>query len=214
MFCGKCGTEVQNNMAFCPNCGDSIVPITNSKYKSNNSRTRSVVFVIVAVIIFIVGIILTFSYVNKGYEKPIKNFYKSIEKHDSDLLESTLSDYLIENMLSDYSEAGCNGNVYESIIEEFIDNLDCGENVEIDYRITEVIDAEENEYLKLKNNYSFWYEYITDGSDEYKVKNPIVVKTSADIKGLKSSETFTAEFLIIKENGKWKILIEDDGEEY
>ncbi len=217
MYCGKCGVEVSKNATFCPKCGNHIGTIqVNNEIKNDHKRVRipKMVITISMVVIAIVVIVIIAVMNNNGYEKPIKNFYKAIENHDSELLESSLSDYLIENMLSDYSDAGYSGNVYASIIEEFIDDLDCGENVEIDYRITEVIDAEENDYLELRNNYSFWYEYINDDSDEYKVKNPMVIKTSADIKGVKSSETFTSEFLIIKENGKWKILIEDDGKGY
>lgn len=39
MYCGKCGTEVQNNVIFCPNCGNQINRIhVRSKIADNESN--------------------------------------------------------------------------------------------------------------------------------------------------------------------------------
>ena len=59
MYCGKCGTEVQNNVAFCPNCGNPVQAVTTDikvKHKVNKKIIIfSIIFVIVIAII-IVGI--------------------------------------------------------------------------------------------------------------------------------------------------------------
>lgn len=35
MYCGKCGTEVENNIVFCPNCGNQL----NTALQQNNIQS-------------------------------------------------------------------------------------------------------------------------------------------------------------------------------
>lgn len=37
MYCGKCGTEIQNNVSFCPNCGNKV---NNISFDSKNIKKK------------------------------------------------------------------------------------------------------------------------------------------------------------------------------
>lgn len=65
MYCVKCGTEVQNNAAFCPSCGNKLNNIvvdkqlSINKKQSVNKAIAIICSIVIITIIIITGIVIS-----------------------------------------------------------------------------------------------------------------------------------------------------------
>lgn len=214
MFCGKCGAEVKNGAAFCPNCGEHLAgqyvikSSKNGKQKNPISgKLLKIVLPVVAVgIIAVVATVLTYN--NSGYEKVVENFYKAVETQDVQLMKTTLAQYWIDYHVADYySDEHLNENI-EDIIADVIDECDCGDNIEIlSCTVTREKKATKEDLSFLKDNIYDWYAYYVYDENEFEssIKDACVVTARVTAKGGDDVIFFTSKMLLIKENGKWKI---------
>ncbi len=216
MYCGKCGSEVHNGVVFCPNCGEQLVEdhlINNSEGKKPMKQIpgklfKIIISIVVIAIIAVVGIVLIQD--NSGYEKVVEDFYKAVETQDIKLMKSTLAQYWIDYQTADYDTDEYLNDDIENIIEDIIDDADCGDNIEIlSCTITDEKKATKDDLIALKDNIYDWYAYYVYSEDDFNssVKDACVVTVRVKVKGDDSADIFTSEMLVIKENGKWKITV-------
>lgn len=219
MFCGKCGTEVQNNAMFCPNCGEKVstasIP-TDTERKSgtgvfSKSKNGKKVLISIQTLTVVTVLIITITSLvgGKGYTKTLDRFYKSIENEDVALMRSTLADYWIDYQLADYDSVTYLIDDVEEIIEDQLDDFDCGDSVKIHYTIKNAKRATKEDLIELKDNIYDWYAYYMYDEDEFNksIKDAYVLSISIQVTGNEDSNVLTSKILIIKENGKWKIAV-------
>ncbi len=78
MFCGKCGTEIQNNVTFCPNCGNKISQ-RNFNYNHPNIKVkdkRTTKKIVKKIIITVLVLALTIPAIGTGI-----GFYLKLNGH-------------------------------------------------------------------------------------------------------------------------------------
>ena len=121
MYCGKCGTQIENNALFCPNCGKRTVNIDTSTQKQPNAKIKKIALplgIVVGVVAVIVFIVLLIS--GGGYKKTLDNYYKAYATNDPELMYSTV----IAQYWIDYTNEGWGNSAFESIQDDIEDELD------------------------------------------------------------------------------------------
>lgn len=216
MYCGKCGSKVDNGVVFCPNCGEKLIGeyiVKNSKdrkpTKHNSGKLIKIIIPIVLVVI-IATLAIVLIHNHNSYEKVVEDFYKAVETQDIKLMKSTLSQYWLDYQTADYNTDEYLNDDIENIIEDVIDGADCGDNIEIlSCTITGEKKATKDDLIALKDNIYDWYAYYVYGEDEFNssVKDACVVTVRVKVKGDEGADMFTSKMLVIKENGKWKITV-------
>lgn len=216
MYCGKCGSEINNGVTFCPNCGEQLIKeyiIKNSEGKKpvkqiSGKKLKIIIPIVVIAIIAVVAIVLIQN--NSGYEKVVEDFYKAVETQDITLMKSTLAQYWIDYQTADYDTDEYLNDDIENIIEDIIDDADCGDNIEIlSCTITGEKKATKDDLIALKDNIYAWYAYYVYSEDDFNssVRDACVVTVRVKVKGNEDADIITSEMLVIKENGKWKIVL-------
>ena len=208
MFCGKCGTQMEDNALFCPNCGEKTVnPDANTKKQSKvNAKKFALPLAIVTGIVLIV--VLFVSLIGGGgYKKTLDNYYKAHENNDAELMyNSVVAQYWI-----DYIEKGSGApyamEMIEDSLEDNIDDWDCGENIKITYKIENERRATKEQLEDLEENIYDWYAYFVYDRDEFSITDAYVLDIDFTVKGDEGTESFHYPdgLLLIKENGKWRI---------
>ncbi len=212
MYCGKCGAEVSNNVAFCPDCGEQIsAQIANGQVKNKTKKSKTLkIFIptlIVIIAIVVAGVII---FTNKsGCEKVIDNYYKAIQTQDVFLMKSTLAQYFIDYETADYDTDEYLLSDLQDLIEEDIEDYDCGENIKITYTITSEKKATEDDLVALKDNIYDWYAYYVTSEEKFNnsINDACVLNVRFKVIGAEDADGFTTKFLVVKENGKWKIAL-------
>ena len=206
MYCGKCGTKLDDNARFCPSCGEAIPGAdAGTKIPLNvdlKKYARPAGIVAGAVLV----VVLLFSLFGGGYKKTLDNYYKAIERHDADLMYSSITaQYWI-----DYTNEGWGNSAYDSIkssIEHSIDDWDCGDNIKITYEVKNERRATKEELEDLEDNIYDWYAYYVYDRDEFSITDAYILDIDFTVKGDEGTESFHYPdgLLIIKENGEWRI---------
>ena len=207
MYCGKCGTQIDDTALFCTNCGERTVITETSTQTQSKAGTKKFVLPlgIVAGVVLIVVLIVSLIG-GGGYKKTLDNYYKAHENNDTDLMyNSVVAQYWI-----DYTNEGWGNSAYESIqdsIEDRIDEWDCGDDIKITYEIQNERRATKEQLEDLEDNIYDWYAYYVYDRDEFSITDAYVLDIDFTVKGDEGTESFHYPdgLLIIKENGKWRI---------
>lgn len=216
MYCGKCGSEVNNGVLFCPNCGEQLTNeyvIKNSEIKKPVKKISGKIFKIIIPIVVLIIFAVTATVLiknNNSYKKVIENFYKAVETQDIKLMKSTLAQYWIDYQKADYDKEEYLDSDIESIIADVIDSADCGENIEIlSCTITNEKKADKEDLKALKDNIYDWYAYYIYSEDDFNssISDACVVTVRIKVKGDEDVNMLTSKILTIKENGKWRITV-------
>ena len=70
MYCGKCGTQIETNALFCPNCGERTANIDTSINKQASVKIKKIALPLVVVAGVIAVIVLIISLISSGgYKK-------------------------------------------------------------------------------------------------------------------------------------------------
>ena len=150
--------------------------------------------------------VLVVSLLGGGYKKTLNNYYKAHEKNDADLMySSVVAQYWI-----DYMNEYWGNRALESIqnsIEREIDDWDCGSNIKITYKITNKRRATKEQLEDLEDNIYDWYARYVYEKDKFSITDAYVLDIDFTVKGDEGTKKFHYPdgFLIIKENGKWRI---------
>lgn len=200
-FCGHCGTTLADNATFCPNCGaapaDQAAPQFNQPQQFNQpafggapamgaakpgmSKNAKMGIIIAAAVVGVgLIVLLCFLIFGGGYEKPLKNYIKSLETADYELFTDSLTGKGLTAAISGSSVPSLSS--FESRIANMKSKY--GDDFEIDYKIVEKEKVDSSMYLGL----------IDDG---YKLK------VEFTISGSKKQSTVTKNISVIKTDGKW-----------
>lgn len=214
MFCGKCGKEISNDIRHCPFCGE---PTSNAWSQSTSGTLimkqkpsgKKRVVLTIGVLAFIVAVVWIIVSVvgNSGYKKTLDNYYKAIENNDADLMySSVMANYWIDYINADYSTNYALEDIQDGI-EDAIQGYDCGEKIKISYKITSEKRATKEELEELEDNIYDWYAYYVYDRDEFSITDAYLLQIRLTVIGDERSRqlNYTDGFLIIKENGKWRV---------
>ncbi len=212
-YCGKCGTEINTAVAFCPNCGEKIdnnIPNANVGYTAVKPKTfsiKSLIPIIGIIAVITIIIVLITSLGGKGYKKVLDNHFKAYTTNDPDLMyESVKAQYWIDYV----EEASGDSYAFEYIVEEIEDNLeewDCGENINIKYEILHETRATKEDLEEIEEDIYDTYAYFVYDRDEFSITDAYLIDVNFTVTGDSGSEElhYPKGLLIIKENGKWKM---------
>lgn len=207
MYCGKCGTKIENNVLFCPNCGERTGNIDACINKQASVKTKKVALSLVVVVGVIAIIVLVTSLISGGgYKKTLDNYYKSYATNNPELMySSVIAQYWI-----DYTNEGWGNSAFESIkddVEDEIEDWDCGDNIKITYEIQNEKRATKKQLEDLEDNIYDWYAYYVYERDEFSITDAYILDIDFTVKGDEGTESYHYPdgLLIIKENGKWRI---------
>lgn len=207
MYCGKCGTQVENTALFCPNCGerleieDVIVPM-----QSVVRRKKHGLMFGIAVSSFLAVILAILLLSGRGYKGTIDDYFEAHENKDADLMyNSVVAQYWIDSMNEDWGNSAY--EMIETSIEDKIRDWDCGDNIEITYEILEEKRASKKELEDLEENIYDWHAYYVYDREDFSISDAYVLEIEFTVEGDEGTGTFyfTDGFLIIKENGEWRV---------
>ncbi len=203
-FCTSCGTACDDNANVCTNCGtrfeaaQAAAPATEATATTKKTNIIAVAIAAVAVVLLVV---LFASLLGGGYEKPIKNFYKGIEKMNWDKYAKAFTedyaDYFDENYLEDYDrdfEDYC-----ESMFEMYEEEV--GDDIKISYKIVGKFKYTEDQIEDIED------EYKDDYDEKIKISKAYSVVVLETMKGDEDKYLTWEEFTICKVKGEgWKII--------
>lgn len=217
-YCGNCGAQLDDSVKVCGYCGvafdsDSIPSDTDTslipgvvsetdKAKAAKAKkfikTGAVAVVLIIVLSLGINIISSFT----GYKGVVRKVVNAFEDYDMETLYSCASS------LSYY---GDDIEYYEELFETRVSNkLDHYENMlghglKMDF---EIIDSYK---LDDRNTDALLDELEDNGAFIGKIDTIRMVEMELTIKGSRNTSTFTVnDLLMIKENGKWKVLYIND----
>lgn len=207
MFCKKCGTEINNNQKFCPNCGEVTgimqTPKSTQSVKTilmQNKKKMLIGFVAVA---FLFATIIIIANIKPGYEKLVDKYFKAQEKVDAELYYDIVS----EDWMLWWEETPLEESKPEFIewfqeeLEEKMDDYhdECGNQIKITYEIMNIYKATDKEIEELKED----LDYLEDSN----VSKAYVLRINYVITGTTGTQNmyFPDGFLVLKVNGKWCI---------
>ena len=196
-FCGHCGTTLADNATFCPNCGapstDQPAPQFSQPQQFNQpafggapamgaakqgmSKNAKLGIIIAAAVVGVgLIVLLCFLIFGGGYEKPLKNYIKSLETGDYELFTESLSSSCLTASLSASSVPSLSS--FESRVKNMKSKY--GDDFKIDYKIVEKEKVDSSIYLGLiEDGYKLKVEFTISGSKKEAnvTKNISVIKT-------------------------------------
>lgn len=199
-FCGHCGSTLADNATFCPNCGAAItdqgmpqqqfnqpafqqaMPNAMGAPKAGMSKNAKLAIIIAACAVA-VGLIvwLIIVLLGGGYEKPLKNYVKALEKQDVDLFVESVTPSGSLAALGSLTESSAR-NQYESRLKNMIAKY--GDDFKISYEITDKSEMTSSETLGL-------------------VDKGYTLKIKFTVSGSKKESTVTKTVKVLKTGGKW-----------
>lgn len=207
-ICKNCGFEFDENENICPECNTEFVaeetelfeeevssentddtPADDSKASKAISNGVTVICIIM-VILLALGLFYVIFIDNSNVA--LRKFFKGIEKEDNKALVSSLSDYMLSDEMKNTDVAKQINDIIEGVY---------GENIEIDYEITEKQEISE-EGINILNAI---FETIGDGGLE--VVKSYAVTVDVEIKGDNSSGNITLDLDLAKIKGEgWRVF--------
>lgn len=211
-FCSNCGNELAEDAKFCGGCGAAQTqqaqpqeavnqqpahetPVANQGKKNQKpliigAAAAAVTFFIA----FILVIALLFS--GGGYQKPIKNMIKGMEKKNYDTFVKAFPEETQEY----FDELLERGNYTKSaFMKERLADLESeyGKNIKLSYKITDKTRIKDKDELeRIENKYGL----------EDTPKAAYEVEVELTIKGSKDKDTEDMDLVVAKIGGKWYIV--------
>lgn len=198
-FCGHCGSTLADNATFCPNCGAAItdqgmpqqqfnqpafqqaMPNAMGAPKAGMSKNAKLAIIIAAAAVAIGLIVwLIIVLLGGGYEKPLKNYVKALEKQDVDLFVESVTPSGSLGALETLSESSAKSQ-YSSRVKNIINKY--GEDYKISYEILEKTELSSTQTLGLFEGYTLKVKFTVSGS--------------------KKEGSVTRTVRVIKTGGKW-----------
>ncbi len=210
MFCKKCGSQIPDNSAFCPECG-AAVSAAQAEQPSNapmapaakpamdKKRLTGIIAVGAAALVVIIILVAILAGGGKGWEKVLKKEMKCARTGDSEPLAELIPDKMYEAIADHYDVDA------EDLKEYFIDEyLSDGSMLDDDYtflkyEVTKEKDCSSSDLKDIK-------EYLKDRgiSSKDDVKEAVVVKVKIYFKDEDGDrDDIKGEFTFVKIDGKW-----------
>ncbi|MBQ6570348.1 MAG: zinc ribbon domain-containing protein [Clostridia bacterium] len=215
MFCGNCGHQNEDNMAFCSECGSPLTvteqpqtqfqpqPVAAAAGPSfmtgllNEKNKKIGIFALAAAALALLIFLLVNSFGGRSYKSTVDKYLKySFNGNAKGIVSLIPKDFLntaLKNTNRDKSELveylqETLGDSRESIEDEF------GKGAKMTYKIEDVEDVTGYELDKLKDQYEMF---------DLKISAAKKVETNIKIKGSKSEDEDTAVIPLIKVGRSW-----------
>lgn len=210
MFCGKCGTQNADGVAFCAGCGAALGGAKKakkfdlSKININLKDRKTLIGLGAGVLVLIVLLVLLFS--GRSAKGTAEAFMDAMIDADSEamfeLVPDKVMDYLMEEegmTKRDLKE------MYEELDEELADTYEWmedyyGGKLKITYEIVDEEDVDKDDLEDIKE----LYEEV-----DVKVKDAKVFEIKMTMKVGSHKETQNLELTVIKVGGSWYIDVND-----
>lgn len=232
MFCGKCGNEIKDGLAFCPVCGDRFNEIiynaeSNVAHKLNKNMKKRIISIVVAVAV-VVGVVGIFRAIfSDSAEDVAIKYIEAVTEGDLNKALKYLpvdSDKYFDS-LEDFLKSKAKKN--DSSIEEFYKKLEekYENEYDIDVKINDFSDifecAQEIFERELKEEYGDDYEISIDITDSEKVSNAKIKQSIKEMKkSIENNDDMDLEFMKdyfdtrkVKEGYKFEVELSIDGDE-
>ena len=210
MFCKKCGSQIPDNSAFCPECG-AAVSAAQAEQPSNapmapaakpamdKKRLTGIIAVGAAALVVIIILVAILAGGGKGWEKVLKKEMNCARTGDSEPLAELIPDKMYE-AIADYYDVDA-----EDLKEYFIDEyLSDGSMLDDDYTFLkyEVTKEKDCSSSDLKDIKEYLKERGISSKDD--VKEAVVVKVKIYFKDEDGDrDDIKGEFTFVKIDGKW-----------
>lgn len=215
-FCGNCGAQLDDTAKVCGYCGNalSIEPEntktttipgirTEADKEKSAKMTKNIKTIVVAVALVIVlslGINVVSSFT--GYKGVVRKVVNAFEDYDMNTLCSYASSLCYYGNDIEYYE-----DIFEDRVSAKLDYYEnmLGHNLKMNF---EIVDSYKLDDRKVDN----LLEELEDmGAYAGKIDTIRRVEIELEIKGSRNTSTFLIDdLLLIKENGKWKVLYLND----
>lgn len=184
MFCPKCGSQIPDNAAACPNCGEKmeakaenvtaqseVVGNVQGEINNDDNKKNNVIVKIAAAVAAVVVVILLISSLfGSSYKDPVKRLVKLCNKKEESSIEYNyinqpkfLADYTktYEEILakSDYDDDY--KNTYEYVFDDWEDTY--GEDFKV--KLVKIKDVEKMDKDDIKDYQESMREYVEDKDD-------------------------------------------------
>ncbi|MDD7488565.1 MAG: zinc-ribbon domain-containing protein [Clostridiales bacterium] len=210
MFCKKCGSQIPDNSAFCPECG-AAVSAAQAEQPSNapmapaakpamdKKRLTGIIAVGAAALVVIIILVAILAGGGKGWEKVLKKEMKCARTGDSEPLAELIPDKMYE-AIADYYDVDAE-ELKEYFIDEYLSDVSMlGDDYTfLKYEVTKEKDCSSSDLKDIK-------EYLKERgiSSKDDVKEAIVVKVKIYFKDEDGDRDDTkGEFTFVKIEGKW-----------
>ena len=210
MFCKKCGSQIPDNSAFCPECG-AAVSAAQAEQPSNapmapaakpamdKKRLTGIIAVGAAALVVIIILVAILAGGGKGWEKVLKKEMNCARTGDSEPLAELIPDKMYE-AIADYYDVDAE-DLKEYFIDEYLsDGSMLGDDYTfLKYEVTKEKDCSSSDLKDIK-------EYLKDRgiSSKDDVKEAVVVKVKIYFKDEDGDrDDIKGEFTFVKIDGKW-----------
>lgn len=189
-YCGKCGTQMENNVKFCPGCGeaqtdmgDPIAAVKDTVVK-NKKTIMKVAVVAVAALLVILLLVKIFT---PGYKKTANKLLDAIEDLRVDKMLDLMPDFMTEELDKDD---------IEELQEEIEDEMD---DIKISCKITDTEKMDDDAIEALETTFDLIYDKSVNIKKGYVISADMTAKTD----GKKATQSFS--FSVIKIGSKWRV---------
>lgn len=134
MFCKKCGSQIPDNSAFCPECGAAVnsgessgKPDSTASVKTGKNKFVGLIASCVAAAAVIIVVICVFS--GGGWKKTANKFIHAIEHGDVDEFISLINEDVVDSVIENYYDSS--KSYFRRYISDFVDSFIDVEGLEI-----------------------------------------------------------------------------------
>lgn len=189
-FCGKCGTQMENNVKFCPSCGeaqtdmaDPVAAVKDTVVKHKQMILKVAVVAVAAVLV----IVLLAKLFTPGYKKVANKYLDAIEDMRVDKMLDCWPDFMTEDLDKDE---------LKELQEEADDEMD---GIKISCKITETEKMSDETIEAMENTFDLYYDKSVN------IKKGYVVTADMTLKKDGEKETMSFTFQVIKIGSKWYV---------
>lgn len=204
-FCENCGSELKDTDKVCPNCGAAAVVKTTKKDVKvekntatnaesnvpNNNNTKKFALIGGIAVAAVLVIILLIALLGGGYKKPLNNYFKGIEKANSDTYLKAYPEFTREDMEDTYDN-----DYLDKRLENFEEEY--GSKIKISYKVLDKEKLDKDDLEDIQDELEDEYD-----EDDVKVSTGYEVAVKITVKGSDDKESYYTSFYICKVNGKW-----------
>lgn len=218
-FCGNCGAASADNAMVCGNCGApfAAAPVASSAAPAapkkdlfasipgfdklddaKKALVKKIAMIAVPVVAVILVLVIVFGAIvpNAGYKGTIKKFLNAIE------------DQNVEKYMEYSNSYDFDGDYYDDdYVEDYLDDLyedleyKYGENIKLSYKIEDCDKLTEDRLDDIQERYD-----DSEDCDDIEIEKGYDITGTLTIKGKDMDRDYEEmSFILIKEDGKWKI---------
>lgn len=208
MFCGKCGTPIEDGAVSCSNCGAAVTsaPASDGIVAPKGKTTINFKDPKVLGVLAVVAVILVFFlFGGRSYKSAVNDFMDGVLDANGSKILKCIPDKLIDEAMD---ESGMSkkemGNYLADNLGSMFEYLDrYFDDWSISYKITGTEKYDSDDLADIKEDYK----------DEYgvRVKDAMIVKIELTIKADGNKESQTMDLGVIKVGGSWYVDVENGG---